>query len=179
MNYGTPLESRNSRAFDFGTFLPTSHHITSGNLGYFLRNLDYKWFIMSFLKTGTELHLFFPSFQTEKAVSSKRVAKYGYFRFLTSIRVGKMFHNVFTIFSHPKASKKQNRKNSGVIYNACCLELRQYKNGLASVKNMFFFKLPPFSFTYTACTAREKGNFKTSMSFTETNPFLYCLSSKI
>ena len=34
------------------------------------------------------------------------------------------------------------------------LELRHYKNGLASVKNMFVLKLPPFSPTYTA---REKG----------------------
>ena len=33
------------------------------------------------------------------------------------------------------------------------LELRQYKNGHASVKNMFVLKLPPFPLTYTA---REK-----------------------
>ena len=33
------------------------------------------------------------------------------------------------------------------------LELRQYKNGLASVKRMFVLKLPPFSLTYTV---REK-----------------------
>ena len=52
------------------------------------------------------------------------------------------------------------------------LELRQYKNGLFSVKNMFVLKLPPF-------IPNLHGNFKASMRFTETNPFLYCLSSKL
>ena len=56
------------------------------------------------------------------------------------------------------------------------LELRQYKNNLVSVKRMFVLKLPPL---YSSPTRQgEKGgNFKTNMRFTETNPFLYCLSS--
>ena len=41
---------------------------------------------------------------------------------------------------------------------------------------MFVLKLPPFF--SLAVEVREKGgNFKTNMRFTETNPFLYCLSS--
>ena len=50
------------------------------------------------------------------------------------------------------------------------VELRQYKNGLASVKTMLVLKLPPFSITYTA-QWKKSGNFQTSMGFTETNPF--------
>ena len=51
-------------------------------------------------------------------------------------------------------------------------EPRKYKNGLASVKNMFVL-----NFSSTTRQGKKGGNFKTSMRFTETNPFLYCLSS--
>ena len=56
------------------------------------------------------------------------------------------------------------------------LELRQYKKGLVSVKSMFVLKLPPF-LPHLHGKGKKGGHFKNSMRFTETNPFLYCLSS--
>ena len=50
-----------------------------------------------------------------------------------------------------------------------CLELREFK------KNMLVLKLPPFP--SPTGQFKKRGNFKTSMLFIETNPFLYCLSS--
>ena len=48
--------------------------------------------------------------------------------------------------------------------SANILELRQYKNGLAYVKNMFVLKLPPFP--SPTRQGKKRGNFKTSMPFT-------------
>ena len=59
----------------------------------------------------------------------------------------------------------------------CALELRQYKNGLTSVENMFVLKLPLFSPPHTR-QLEKRGIFRTSMLFTELNPFIYCLGSE-
>ena len=57
-------------------------------------------------------------------------------------------------------------------------ELRQLKNGLASMKNMLVLKLTRF-FPYRVCRwAEKRGNFKASMFFTEASPILYFFSFK-
>ena len=55
------------------------------------------------------------------------------------------------------------------------LELRQCKNGLASVKTMFVLNCRPFP--SPTRQGKKGGNFKTSMRFTEMNPLLYFHSS--
>ena len=55
--------------------------------------------------------------------------------------------------------------------NAPTLELRQYKNGLASVKKMFVLKLPLF-FPHL----HGKGKRAAISKLEEANSFLYCLA---
>ena len=59
-----------------------------------------------------------------------------------------------------------------ILYFWNQLELRKYKSGLASVKNMFWnFR----GFPSPTRQGIKRSNFKTNMFFTEANPFLYCL----
>ena len=51
------------------------------------------------------------------------------------------------------------------------LELRQYKNGLASVKKHVCFEIAAL-FLSPKRQGKKGGNFKISMRFTETSPFL-------
>ena len=58
------------------------------------------------------------------------------------------------------------------------LELRQYQNALAFCEKHVCFEIAAL-FPSPTRQGKKGGNFKTSMRFTETNPFLYCLSSSL